>query len=134
MWYNKLDYICVGLADSDVEYRIGSVELYQTDLTLLTEVKKGDTIYLNVEDLIKEGNSAYNTDISKWSSIKTIKTDSKEYLTYEGYVKAFESNRLLGKIVGFTGCGVSILLVPSIFVINNLYKKKEDEECIDINA
>ena len=69
---------------------------------------------------------------TSWTYAYIVKTDSKEYLSYDGYLKAFNNNKQVG-VNGFIVCvsilGLSILATGISFVV---YKTRSKKETIDV--
>ena len=125
------DDYAIGLKGNPVEYRISGVELKETDSSFRDELHVGDTIYLYV-DGTKENVSFSYQDKTAWNYAYVLKTDSKTYLDYEGYLRANESNRLLGYVICYVSAGASPLSLGIIVVAYVKYKSDAKKETLEL--
>jgi len=125
------DDYAIGLKGNPVEYRIGSIELNETDRSFKEELHAGDTIYLYVDGTRENASISYQ-DKTAWNYAYVLKTDSKTYLTFEGYLRANESNRRLGFLMCYICSGVAALSLGAIVVAYAKYKSDAKKERIEL--
>lgn len=125
------DDYAIGLKGNPVEYRISSIELHETDRSFKEELHAGDTVYLYVDGTRENASISYQ-DKTAWNFAYVFKTDSKTYLSYEGYLRANESNRRLGVIMCYVCSGVAALSLGAIVVAYVKYKSDAKKERIEL--
>jgi hypothetical protein len=128
---NVRDDYAIGLKGNPVEYRISSIELHETDRSFKEELHAGDTVYLYVDGTRENASISYQ-DKTAWNFAYVFKTDSKTYLSYEGYLRANESNRRLGVIMCYVCSGVAALSLGAIVVAYVKYKSDAKKERIEL--
>ena len=121
----------IGLKDDPIEYRINSADdgLFDLDFTKEVSVSDAVTVYI-VEN--EEATEFFENGRKGWVYAYVVKTDEKEYLSYENYVEWFENNRNIafGLFVGglsFSGVGIIASLIA--FAV---YKKRAEKETIEL--
>ncbi|MBR6226261.1 MAG: hypothetical protein IKQ78_03550 [Bacilli bacterium] len=125
------DDCVIGLKDNPVEYRISSIELHETDRSFKEELHAGDTVYLYV-DGTRENHPFKYQDKTAWNYAYVFKTDSKTYLSYEGYLRANARNARLGFIICYVSLGAAIIALGSIPFAYIRYKKDAKKERIEL--
>lgn len=125
------DDYAIGLKDDPVEYRIGSVEMKELDMSFKKELNEGDTVYLYV-DGTRENHPFKYQEKTAWNFAYVFKTDSKTYLSYEGYLRANARNTRLGFIICYVSSGAAIIALGSIPFAYFKYKKDAKKERIEL--
>ncbi len=125
------DNYAIGLKNDSTEYRISSMDYEFFDKNFKNEVVTGTivSIYINSN---RDPISINYEGRTSWTYAYIVKTDSKEYLSYDGYLKAFNNNKQVG-VNGFIVCasilGLSILATGISFIV---YKTRSKKETIDV--
>ncbi|MBQ1879836.1 MAG: hypothetical protein II158_05710 [Bacilli bacterium] len=117
----------IGLKNRGTEYRISSIIAGRFDKSFFDEVKEGDLIVLRTENDIRDMTSEYKSR-SRFDYVCAIEANSKEYLTYDGYVAGFEKNRNWARglfISGASGFVISSIATLATFIV---YKREEAKE------
>ena len=125
------DGYAIGLKDDPVEYRISSIETKELDTSFKKELNEGDTVYLYVDGTSENHKFEYQ-DKTAWNFACVFKTDSKTYLSYEGYSRANERNARLGFIICYVTSGATVLSLIAIPFAYSKYKKDAEKERIDL--
>ena len=125
------DDCAIGLKDDPVEYRISSIEIKELDKSFKKELKEGDTVYLYV-DGTRENHSFEYQGKTAWNYAYVFKTDSKTYLSYEGYLRANARNTRIGFIICYVSSGATIIALGSIPFAYFKYKKDAKKERIEL--
>ena len=123
--------IVIALKSDPVEYRINSIYTREVDWSFETEITAGDHVEVLVYSKKDPVSFTYG-DKTAWTHIYTLRTDSKTYFSYEGYVKSNGRNADLGMIFcyGFSACtAVSLVAIPLSY---SKYKTQSKQETIEI--
>ncbi|MDE7395690.1 MAG: hypothetical protein K2M95_06205 [Clostridiales bacterium] len=130
--FSKHGYIAIGFYDIPTEYRLSSLYLDEFDYSFFNEVKAGDTVTIYIDNAKDRKFSLGGVSKKQWNSFYYLATDSKEYFTYEDYVKSNKLNDRAGFIL--VGVGIAILVAATITLISARFvcKKREKEETIVI--
>lgn len=125
------DDYAIGLKDNTTEYRISNMDYKFFDESFDNEIPVGTLISVYI-DSNRDPISINYEGRTSWTYTYIVKTDSKEYLSYDGYLKAFNNNKQVG-VNGFIVCvsilGLSILATGISFVV---YKTRSKKETIDV--
>ena len=125
------DDYAIGLKGNPVEYRISSIELHETDRSFKEELHAGDTVYLYVDGTREDASISYQ-DKTAWNFAYVFKTDSKTYLSYEGYLRANARNTRIGFIICYVSSGATIIALGTIPFAYVRYKKDAKKERIEL--
>lgn len=122
------DYIALGFAESDTEYRVPSYSCKYFDDTFFSDANKNDEIIIkivNSKDCI-----IGNKKLSKqyYNTLYYVSFNDKEYYTYNDYYLGHEYNVLILNVASYISfsCGGLLFLIYSGFILYlNFSKKKE---------
>ena len=125
------DDYAIGLKNNPIEYRISSIEMKELDMSFKQELNEGDTVYFYI-DSTRDNRSLKYQDKTYWNYAYIFKTDTKTYLSYEGYVRATERNARLGFIICYVSSGVAALSLCVIPLAYAKYKSDSKKERIEL--
>ena len=114
----------IGIRNSEIEYRITSYITDHFDDSFFDEISKGDIIALHAENDVRDISKEYSGRLYQ-DYVCAIEANSKEYLTYDGYVAGFVGNRNWARglfIGGSAAFAVSSIATIVMFVV---YKRKK---------
>lgn len=120
----------IGIKNSEIEYKITNYITVHFDHSFFDEVNTGDIIVLHVENDVRDISKKYRDRLYQ-DYVCAIEVNSKEYLSYDGYVAGFVSNRNWARglfICGSTAFAVSSIATIVMFVV---YKRKKSNERIN---
>ncbi|MBP5091798.1 MAG: hypothetical protein J6328_04495 [Bacilli bacterium] len=123
----------IGLKGDATEYRISSVYYRFLDDSFFGEATPGMTLYLALDPESEPSTLKYEGK-THWTNFYTIKSDAKEYLSYEGYLKAYNRNADIGKGLFITFASMSVVALASTGVSYAVYKSRAKKETIEING
>ena len=129
--FGTSDYkYAIGIKGDTTEYCINSREYMFFDKTFSNEVNKDTMLIISINPKDNSENVFYNGR-NKQVHAYVIKTNEKDYLSYDGYVNAFMMDRQ-GAIIAFCICAsiipISISWAVIELVIHNKNSKKETIE------
>ena len=128
----KDKYIAIGFYDIPTEYRLSSIYVEEFDYSFFGEVEVGATVTIFVGNAKDREFSLRGVSKTQWNNFYYLATDSKEYFTYENYIKSHEHNDKVGYIIACIG--ISSLGAATVTLITGYFvcKKREKEEDIEI--
>ncbi len=125
------DEIAIGLKNDITEYRISSLDYPYFDSSFKTEVSIGDMVTIYI-DSARKPNSLNYEGRTQWNYAYIVKSNAKEYLTYDNYLIAFSKNHQ-GAFVLFIVClsisGACLIWIGTSFAV---YKSRSKKETIDV--
>lgn len=124
------DDYAIGLKNDSTEYRISSMDYEFFDKNFKNEVVTGTIISVYI-DSNRDPISINYEGRTSWTYAYIVKTDSKEYLSYDSYLKAFNDNKQIG-VNGFIICmsisGASVVGLGASYIVYKVRSKKETIE------
>ncbi len=116
----------IGIEDSSTEYLISTISSRNVTGSLTKEVKAGDFVTMKVENDVrgmsnKYGGRLYTDDVCAFS------TETKTFLTYEGYVNAFNINRNYAVAIFIVSSSASVIsfVVGGVIAVKDKRKKQQ---------
>lgn len=128
----KDDYIAIGLNETNIEYRLGSIEMDYLNDDLFEEISENMNVILFVEDKIIDVNNKYVPREFK-SNFHYLKVNEKEYFTYDDYLLSFNENKNIGLSVVYVGAyDITVSIVYFIILVIK-YRRNKKKEYIELN-
>ena len=72
------------------------------------------------------------TDRKEYKKFYTLKTDIKEYLSYDNYLRADQYNTNFGKAMGYICLGIGLTSILAFVVVKQTYGKSVKGEYINV--
>ena len=120
----------IGIKNSEIEYRITNYITSHFDHSFFDEVSTDDIIVLHVENDVRDISNKYSGRLYQ-DSVCAIEVNSKEYLSYDGYVAGFVSNRNWARVLFIGGSAAFAVSSIATIVMFVVYKRKKSNERIN---
>ena len=128
------DYIAIGInEENEIEYRIYSIYIDEVDELIFEKDGSNSSIILYVDNQEPINHkSEFDENKTKWIDAYIVSIEGKDYLSYEGYRKGFIDDNNIGKFICVFGLVVTIFSIGGLIFVTKYYKKKEQEEHINV--
>ena len=126
------DDIVLAFKDNPIEYRLDGVYTKYFDYSVFKEVSKGTTMYIQTDNAKTISLNQKRTDRKEYKKFYTLKTDTKEYLSYDNYLKADQYNTNFGKVMGYICLGIGLTSILAFVIVKQTYGKSVKGEYINV--
>ena len=114
----------IGIKNSVIEYKITSYITDHFNDSFFDEVSTGDIIVLHVENDVRDISKKYSGRLYQ-DDVCAIEVNSKEYLSYDGYVAGFVRNRNWARVFFIGGSAAFAVSSITTVVMFAVYKRKK---------
>ena len=121
----------IGLIGDTNEYRISDTYLMNFDNNFRKEVSIGTPVTLRISPKDSFIDLKFR-DKTSYTYAYTLKTDSKEYLSYSGYIASFKQDHLDAKIVFIVSTSIFGLSFVGLSITYLVAKQNSKKETIEI--
>ena len=126
------DDIVLAFIDNPIEYRLDGVYTKYFDYSVFKEANKGTVMYIQTDNAKTISLNQKRTDRKEYKKFYTLKTDTKEYLSYDNYLKADQYNINFGKVMGYICLGIGLTSILAFVIVKQTYGKSVKGEYINV--